>query len=153
MGGSRRKHKKSRTKVQVGLLKKNPHLFKPTFNMPLKHQSLFGDNYCQCDGKDSVLYNYKSFGAISNPNLLDIRSHTSHIIESDSQQLPPLAEATSTLVTEFDAINSTSNLEEDDLKAALGKKQRDGKTAPLQPLIAIQRVHVRQLAKKFGDDY
>ncbi|KAJ4967621.1 hypothetical protein NE237_014322 [Protea cynaroides] len=153
MGGSRRKYKKSRTKVRVGLPKKNPHLFKPAFNMPPKLRSLFGDDSSQWDGKSSVLRNYKSFGVVSNPNLLGVRSRTSHIIESDSLQVPPPAEATPTLVPEFEPIDSGSDLEEDDLKAALGKKRRDGKTAPLQPLTAIQRVHVRQLVEKYGDDY
>ena len=40
-----------------------------------------------------------------------------------------------------------------DLKSALGKKRRDGKSAPLPPLTKIQRVHVGQLIEKYGDDY
>lgn len=40
-----------------------------------------------------------------------------------------------------------------DLKTALGKKRKDGKSAPLQPLTTIQRVHVGRLIEKYGDDY
>lgn len=40
-----------------------------------------------------------------------------------------------------------------DLKSALGKKRRDGKSAPLQPLTAIQRIHIGRLVEKYGDDY
>ncbi|GAB2281559.1 hypothetical protein Dimus_016141 [Dionaea muscipula] len=39
------------------------------------------------------------------------------------------------------------------LKTALGKKRRDGKSGPLQPLTTIQRVHIRCLVEKYGDDY
>jgi nucleolar protein 16 len=40
-----------------------------------------------------------------------------------------------------------------DLKSALGKKRRDGKTMPLLPLTKMQRVHVGKLIDKYGDDY
>lgn len=40
-----------------------------------------------------------------------------------------------------------------DLKSALGKKRRDGKSAPLQPLTTIQRLHIGRLVEKHGDDY
>lgn len=40
-----------------------------------------------------------------------------------------------------------------DLKSALGKKRRDGKSAPPQPLTVMQRLHVSQLVEKYGDDY
>ena len=40
-----------------------------------------------------------------------------------------------------------------DLKVALGKKRRDGKTAPLRSLTTIQRVHIGRLIDKYGDDY
>ena len=40
-----------------------------------------------------------------------------------------------------------------DLKTALGKKRRDGKSAPLQPLTTMQRVHLRPLIEKYGDNY
>ena len=40
-----------------------------------------------------------------------------------------------------------------DLKTALGKKRRDGKSGPLKPLTTIQRVHVGRLIEKYGDDY
>lgn len=40
-----------------------------------------------------------------------------------------------------------------DLKSALGKKRRDGKTMPLLPLTRMQRVHIGPLVEKYGDDY
>lgn len=40
-----------------------------------------------------------------------------------------------------------------DLKSALGKKRKDGKNAPLQPLTTMQRVYIGRLIKKYGDDY
>lgn len=40
-----------------------------------------------------------------------------------------------------------------DLKSALGKKRRDGKSAPPQPLTAMQRIHIGRLVDKYGDDY
>uniref|UniRef100_A0A5B7BRZ6 Nucleolar protein 16 n=1 Tax=Davidia involucrata TaxID=16924 RepID=A0A5B7BRZ6_DAVIN len=152
MGRSRRKYKKSRTKVRVGLPKKNPHVFKPAFSLPPKLRSLVDSSDLKWDDKGTVLENYKSFGVVSNPNLLGVRSRTSHIIESDSLQvpLPPPSDAT---VSEFDPIDSGSDLEEDDLKSALGKKRRDGKTTPPQPLTTMQRLHIGRLIGKYGDDY
>jgi len=40
-----------------------------------------------------------------------------------------------------------------DLKAALGKKRRDGRSALPQPLTAMQRIHIGRLVDKYGDDY
>ena len=40
-----------------------------------------------------------------------------------------------------------------DLRSALGKKRRDGKSAPLQPLTTIQRVHIGRLIAKHGDNF
>lgn len=40
-----------------------------------------------------------------------------------------------------------------DLKSALGKKRRDGRSALPQPLTTIQRVHISRLVDKYGDDY
>lgn len=40
-----------------------------------------------------------------------------------------------------------------DLKSVLGKKRRDGKSAPLEPLTRIQRVYVGRLVDKYGDNY
>jgi len=39
-----------------------------------------------------------------------------------------------------------------DLKTALGKQRKDGKSAPLQPLTTMQRTHIRRLVEKHGDD-
>ncbi|GFQ00933.1 hypothetical protein PHJA_002237200 [Phtheirospermum japonicum] len=109
MGGSRRKYKRSRTKVQVELPKKNPHIFKPAFNLPRKLKTLL-DPHSKWDEKGSVIDNYKSFGVISNPNFLGVRARTDHIVESDALQMPPAGDDA---VSEFEQINSGSELEED----------------------------------------
>ncbi|GAV66936.1 Nop16 domain-containing protein [Cephalotus follicularis] len=149
MGRSRRKYKKSRAKVRVGLPKKNPHLFKPAFNLPPKLRSLVEDSGSIWDAKASVIHNYKSFGVVSKPNLLGVRSRTSHIIETDSLQVP----ASPPPDDDPHEVDSGSDLEEDDLKSALGKKRRDGQSAPLQPLTTMQRHHIGRLIEKYGDDY
>ncbi|KAJ8547427.1 hypothetical protein K7X08_011013 [Anisodus acutangulus] len=153
MGGSRRKYKRSRTKVRVGLPKKNPNVFKPAFSLPPKLKSLVNSHW---DDKGSVIDNYKSFGVVSNPNLLGVRCRTSHMIETDSLQVPqPKKEIPN--ADDVDAFedldDSGSEVEEDDLKSALGKKRRDGKSAPLQPLTTIQRVYISRLMEDYGDDY
>lgn len=115
MGGSRRKYKRSKPKVRVGLPKKNPHIFKPAFSLPPKLRSLLQQDP-KWDDKASVIQNYKSFGVVSNPNLLGVRSRNSHIIESDSLQVPhPSDEAEAADATEFDSLDSGSDLEEDGL--------------------------------------
>ncbi|EYU46677.1 hypothetical protein ABFS82_04G020000 [Erythranthe guttata] len=149
MGGSRRKHKRSRAKVQVALPKRNPNVFKPAFTIPPKLKVLL-DPHCKWDDKASVIENYKSLGVVSNPNFLGVRARTSHMVESDALQMPP---STDEFVSEFEPIDSGSDLEEDDLKTALGKKRADGKITPLQPLTTIQRLHVSRLVEKYGDDY
>ncbi|KAL3328743.1 hypothetical protein AABB24_036057 [Solanum stoloniferum] len=156
MGGSRRKYKRSRTKVRVGLPKKNPNVFKPAFSLPPKLRSLVNSHW---DDKGSVIDNYKSFGVVSNPNLLGVRCRTSHMIETDSLQvpppkkLPPTSDDDDDVDTFEDLDDSGSEVEEDDLKSALGKKRRDGKSAPLQPLTTIQRVYISRLVEEYGDDY
>ncbi|XP_004495960.1 uncharacterized protein [Cicer arietinum] len=129
MGGSRRKYKQSRTKVRVGLPKKNPKVLKPAFTIPPKLlQSLLKDP--KWDDKGTVTQNYSSFGLLPDPNSL-----------TNSFQLP-------------DELNdSGSDLEEDDLKSALGKQRRDGNSAPPQPLTTIQRLHISRLVDKYGDDF
>lgn len=112
MGGSRRKFKqRSRSKVRVGLPKKNPHVFKPAFSIPPKFRSIIDLSKTKWDDQGSVLENYKSFGVVSNPNLLSVRSRTSKIIESQSLQLPvPHPDAP---IDEFEPVDSGSDLEED----------------------------------------
>ncbi|KZV32354.1 hypothetical protein F511_03637 [Dorcoceras hygrometricum] len=149
MGGSRRRYKRSKPKVRVALPRKNPRLFKSAFNLPPKLKSLM-DPLSRWDAKGSVIDNYKSFGVVSNPNFLGVRSRTSHIVESDSLQLPPSGD---NVVSEFEPVDSASDVEEDDLKSALGKTRTDGRSGSLQPLTAIQRLHVGHLVEKYGDDY
>lgn len=155
MGRSRRKYKNSRTKVKVGLPKKNPKIVKPAFNLPPKLRALLDPLGTKWDEKGSVITNYKQFGVVSNPNILGVRSRTSHIIESDSLQVPPPPpeNPADAKVDEFEPIDSGSDLEEDDFKTALGKKRRDGKRAPSQPLTTMQRSHLLPLIEKYGDNY
>ncbi|XP_071718969.1 uncharacterized protein [Rutidosis leptorrhynchoides] len=150
MGGSRRKYKRSRTKVRVALPKKNPNVFKPAFTIPPKLKSIVDLSKTKWDDQGSVLENYKSFGVVSNPNLLGVRSRTSKIIESESLQIPVKSDGP---MDEFEPTDSGSELEEDDVKTALGKQRADGKSGPLQPLTAMQRHHVKALVEKYGDDY
>ncbi|KAM7255357.1 hypothetical protein ACFE04_020598 [Oxalis oulophora] len=148
MGRSRRKYQKSRAKVKVGLPKKHPHVFKPAFTLPPKLRSLIEQTHSEWDDQASVIHNYKHFGFVSNPNLLNVRSRNSKVVESVSLQLPcPDAD-----VTDAD-LDPGSDLEEDDLKSALGKLRRDGQTAPLQPLTTIQRKHIARLIENYGDNY
>jgi nucleolar protein 16 len=121
MGRSRRKYKRSKPKVHVGLPKKNPHVFKPAFTLPPKLRTLLELDPPKWDDKASVIQNYKSFGVVSNPNLLGVRSRTFHIIESGSLQVPPPsdqakaeAEAES---AELEQLDSGSDLEEDGLSS------------------------------------
>lgn len=140
--------------MRVGLPKKNPNVFKPAFSLPPKLRSLVNSHW---DDKGSVIDNYKSFGVVSNPNLLGVRCRTSHMIEMDSLQVPPPQKPAPTSDDDADAFedldDSGSEVEEDDLKSALGKKRRDGKSAPLQPLTTIQRVYISRLVEEYGDDY
>ncbi|KAL6339668.1 hypothetical protein AAG906_034753 [Vitis piasezkii] len=158
MAGSRRKYKRSKSKVQVALPRKNPRIFKPAFSVPPKLRALIGDSSDpKWDDQGTVIRNYKSYGVVSNPNFLGVRSRTPQIIETDSLQVPqpppPPSDSTDAAVSEFEPLDSGSDQEEDDLKSALGKKRRDGKNAALKPLTTIQRLHVLKLVEKYGDDY
>ena len=117
MGGSRRKYKRSKSKVRVGQLKKNPHVFKPAFNVPPKLRSIVDQDPSNWDDKASVIQNYKSFGVVSNPNFLGVRSRTSHIIESDSLNVPPTqpSDQAEAEADELELFDSGSDLEEDGL--------------------------------------
>lgn len=88
--------------------RKNPNIFKPAFNIPPKLKSLL-DPLSKWDAKASVIENYKACGVVSNPNFLGARSRTAHLVESDTLQMPPREEP----VSEFDPIDSGSDLEED----------------------------------------
>lgn len=155
MGGSRRRYKKSKPKVQVGLPKVKPRVFKPAFTVPQKLRALTSGKW---DETDTVIRNYRSFGVASNPNLIGARSRCEKIVEIVSLQKPPEPNQPDEdngeiKDPEFQVIDSGSDLEEDDLKSALGKRRRDGKTAPLQRLTTMQRVYVGRLIKKHGNDY
>ncbi|KAL5101585.1 hypothetical protein RYX36_005912 [Vicia faba] len=128
-----KKYKNSRPKVRVGLPKKNPKVLKPAFTIPPKLlQSLVEDP--KWDEKGSVTQNYNSFGVVNDPNSL-----------TDSLRAPPSVSD--------DPNDSGSDLEEDDLKSALGKRRRDGKSALPQPLTSIQRLYISRLVEKYGADF
>lgn len=115
MGRSRRKYKQSRTKVRVALPKRKPNVFKAAFCLPPKLRALIDQadpsSRPKWDPEGTVIQNYKSFGVLSNPNLLNVRSRTSHIIESDSLQVPPSPDEAD--ATELHANDDGSDLEED----------------------------------------
>ncbi|KAK9983760.1 hypothetical protein SO802_033285 [Lithocarpus litseifolius] len=72
MAGSQRKYKRSKSRVQVGQLKKNPHSFKLAFNVPPKLRSFVGQDPSNWNDKASVIQNYKSFGVISYSSFLGV---------------------------------------------------------------------------------
>ncbi|KAL5055271.1 hypothetical protein RYX36_035953, partial [Vicia faba] len=112
---------------------KNLKVLKPAFTIPPKLlQSLVEDP--KWDEKGSVTQNYNSFGVVNDPNSL-----------TDSLRAPPSVSD--------DPNDSGSDLEEDDLKSALGKRRRDGKSALPQPLTSIQRLYISRLVEKYGADF
>ncbi|WVZ98247.1 hypothetical protein U9M48_043712 [Paspalum notatum var. saurae] len=152
MGGSRRKLKRSRAKVRVGLPRRKPREFKLTFELPEAVAAATRDA-SGWDAEGTVVKNYASFGVVANPNLLGAHSRgTPQLVQSAPLQAPDVAAARAP-VPEFEPIDAGSDLENDDLKSALGKKRKDGKSAPLQPLTKIQRIHIGRLVDKYGDDY
>ena len=117
MAGSRRKYRRSKAKVRVALPRKNPKIFKPAFAVPAKLRALIGDSSDpKWDDQGTVIRNYKSFGVVSNPNFLGVRSRTPHTIETDSLQVPPPPSSDSAadaVVSEFEPVDNGSDLEED----------------------------------------
>ncbi|KAJ6815044.1 uncharacterized protein M6B38_134610 [Iris pallida] len=152
MGRSRRKLKKNWNKVRVGLPKKKPGVFKPAFTVPEKLLEAAPASEGEkrvWDEAGTVIRNYRSFGVVNNPNLLGVRARTPQIVLSSALQLPPRPEDPSAL----EPVDSGSDDETDDLRSALGKKRKDGKSAPLRGLTTIQRLHIGRLIEKYGDDY
>ncbi|KAM3410018.1 hypothetical protein ACQJBY_002335 [Aegilops geniculata] len=157
MGGSRRKFKRTRTKVRVGLPRKKPREFKPAFDLPealaAAAAAEAGGHVPTWDAEGSVVKNYSAFGVVANPNLLGAHSRgTRGLVQSASLQAPDV-DALRAPVDEFGPVDTGSDLECDDLKSALGKKRRDGKSAPLEPLTKIQRLCIGRLIEKYGDNY
>lgn len=97
----------------MGLPKRKPGVFKPAFSLPPKLLHSLADKDPEWDEKGSVIQNYKSFGVVSNPNLLSVRSRTPHIVESDSLQVPLPSAATDEASGESELLDSGSELEED----------------------------------------
>lgn len=73
----------------------------------------------QWDEEGSVLQNYRSFGVVSNPNLIGALSRSKQVVESESLQQPPAPEPIQVDTNgeikdpEFQVIDSGSDLEED----------------------------------------
>ncbi|XP_074343323.1 uncharacterized protein LOC141682533 isoform X2 [Apium graveolens] len=143
MAGSRRKLKRSRAKVKVGLPKKNPNVFKPAFNMPPKLVKLLDLSDTQWNDQASVIENYKTFGVVSNPNLLGVRSRYEKIVESDSLQVPPPPKIDGP-VSEFETIDSGSDVEEDAHLRPLSSFQKDSSSS-----IKVQLIIVSQSVSHF----
>ncbi|CAA6654288.1 unnamed protein product [Spirodela intermedia] len=134
MGRSRRKYKQSRAKVRCALPKKKPGVFKPAFAIPRELLAGAGNGDEEA-GKRKW-------------------DEKASVVLCPSLQVPSSGAGDGRgPISEFDPIDSGSDLEADDLKSALGKKRRDGKSAPVQPLTTIQRVHIARLIAKHGDDY
>ncbi|GJN14175.1 hypothetical protein PR202_gb00964 [Eleusine coracana subsp. coracana] len=152
MGGSRRKFKRSHAKVRVALPRKKSREFKPAFALPEALAAAAREGV-RWDTEGSVVKNYAAFGVVANPNLLGAHARgTPCLVQSAALQAPDIAAARAP-VPEFEPIDTGSDLENDDLKSALGKKRRDGKSAPLQPLTKIQRIYIGRLIEKYGEDY
>lgn len=116
MARSRRRYKRSKPKVQVALPRKNPRIFKPAFCVPPKLRALIGDSSDpKWDDQGTVIRNYKSFGVVSNPNFLGVRSRTPQIIETDSLQVPPPppSDSADAVVSKFEPLDNGSDVEED----------------------------------------
>ncbi|KAF8719982.1 hypothetical protein HU200_024752 [Digitaria exilis] len=110
MGGSRRKLKRSRAKVQVGLPRKKPREFKPAFELP---EALAAEGGACWDAEGSVVKNYAAFGVVANPNLLGAHARgTPRLVQSAPLQAPDIAAARAP-VPEFEPIDPGSDLEND----------------------------------------
>jgi len=112
MGGSRRKYKKNRPKVRVALPRKKPGVFKPAFTIPESLLASADENSKEWDDAGSVIRNYKSFGVVSNPNLLGVRARTPQIVQCSSLQVPNHDDDRKPF-SEFDPVDSGSDLESD----------------------------------------
>lgn len=115
MGGSRRKFKRTRTKVRVGLPRKKPREFKPAFDLPealaAAAAAEAGGHVPSWDAEGSVVKNYSAFGVVANPNLLGAHSRgTRGLVQSASLQAPDV-DALRAPVDEFGPVDTGSDLE------------------------------------------
>lgn len=115
MGGSRRKFKRTRTKVRVGLPRKKPREFKPAFDLPEALAAAAaadaGGHAPSWDPEGSVVKNYAAFGVVANPNLLGAHSRgTRGLVQSAELQAPDVAAARAP-VDEFGPVDTGSDLE------------------------------------------
>jgi nucleolar protein 16 len=120
MGGSRRKFKRSRTKVRVGLPRKKPREFKPAFDLPeALAAAAAGGHAPSWDAEGTVVKNYAAFGVVSNPNLLGAHSRgTARLVQSEDLQNPKLEEIRAATV-EFGHIDNGSGDECDGMSPTL----------------------------------
>jgi nucleolar protein 16 len=113
MGGSRRKLKRSRAKVRVGLPRKKPREFKPAFELPEALAAAAAEGGAGWDAEGSVVRNYAAFGVVANPNLLGAHARgTPRLVQSAPLQAPDVA-AARVPVAEFEHIDTGSDLEND----------------------------------------
>jgi nucleolar protein 16 len=113
MGGSRRKLKRSRAKVRVGLPRKKPREFKPAFELPEALAAAAAEGGAGWDAEGSVVRNYAAFGVVANPNLLGAHARgTPRLVQSAPLQAPDVAAARAP-VGEFEPIDTGSDLEND----------------------------------------
>ncbi len=117
MGGSRRKIKRSRAKVKVGLPRKKPREFKPAFDLPEALAAAAaaegGGHAPSWDAEGSVVKNYAAFGVVANPNLLGAHARgTPRLVQSAPLQAPDI-DAARAPVDEFEPVDSGSDLESD----------------------------------------
>ena len=113
MGGSRRKLKRSRAKVRVGLPRKKPREFLPAFDLPEALAAAAAGGGAGWDAEGSVVKNYAAFGVVANPNFLGAHSRgTPGLVQSAPLQAPDIAAARAP-VPEFEPIDPGSDLEND----------------------------------------
>jgi nucleolar protein 16 len=113
MGGSRRKLKRSRAKVRVGLPRKKPREFLPAFELPEALAAAATEGGAGWDAECSVVKNYSAFGVVANPNFLGAHSRgTPGLVQSAPLQAPDIAAARAP-VPEFEPIDPGSDLEND----------------------------------------
>eukprot|EP00270_Netrium_digitus_P008904 TRINITY_DN2694_c0_g1_i1.p1 TRINITY_DN2694_c0_g1~~TRINITY_DN2694_c0_g1_i1.p1 ORF type:complete len:211 (+),score=27.34 TRINITY_DN2694_c0_g1_i1:102-734(+) len=169
MGGSRRRLKKGKPKVKVGLPKKRKELCQPdSVTLPAEA----GSKRLDWDGEKTLNANYIAMGLVSNPNFKGGRntrtakaaavsgnlssneasgSSATDGNESSGEVPPHLNGLSGAALLSLDADDEDDfGLEPEGVKEALGKAPRKD---PLPRLTRMQRTYVGRLIQKYGDDY
>eukprot|EP00897_Mesotaenium_endlicherianum_P011074 jgi/Mesen1/9996/ME000072S09412 len=132
MARSRRRFKQGKPTVKVGLLKNKKHSKPQEVTLPGMEGSV------EWDVKATLAANYRAVGLVLDPNLKGGRQGGKFV---EGLQAGQGLEA------------DDSDHEPDDVRAALGKKSKNGLSAPEQRLTKMQRVYIGLLILKYGDDY